>query len=299
LTVIGDPTSSIEVRGRNFSVGFDPLTGRLTSLVRGDVEILAGPLHPHFWRAPVDNDRGNFMARSSGIWRDAHRSMTVRSFRTETPSPGVVRILVGADLPTVGASYDVVYTVYGSGDIVVDASLEPGSRALPELPRFGMQARLRPGFEQLRWYGPGPEESYWDRGHLPVGVYETTVEDNVFEYSQPQETGNKVDVRWAALTNDSGVGLLAVGLPRLSVNALHYAAEDLDQGLYWHQLTPRDEVYLNLDLHQRGLGGDDSWGALPHEPYRLTGGAYSYRFRLRPFDAESESPMELSRVAMP
>jgi beta-galactosidase len=83
------------------------------------------------------------------------------------------------------------------------------------------------------------------------------------------------------------------------VNALHYATEDLDQALYRHHLTHRDEIYLNLDLQQRGLGGDDSWGALPHEEFRLLGGPYSYRFRLRTFDGEAESPMELSRVAMP
>jgi beta-galactosidase len=263
------------------------------------VELLAGPLHPHFWRAPIDNDRGNFMPRSAGVWRDAHRFMTVRGFRTETPDRGVVRILVGADLPTVGASYDITYTVYGSGDVVVEAVFEPGDQAVPELPRFGMQTKLPPGFEQLEWYGPGPEETYVDRRDLRVGVYRTTVERNYFEYSQPQETGNKVDVRWATLTSPEGVGLLAVGDPRLSVNALHYATEDLDQALYRHHLTRRDEVYLNLDWAQRGLGGDDSWGALPHEEYRLPGAPYRYRFRLRAFDTASQSPMELSRVRMP
>jgi len=199
----------------------------------------------------------------------------------------------------VGASYDITYTVFGSGDIVVEASLEPEQAALPELPRFGMQARVAPGFETLEWYGPGPEETYADRNELPVGVYRTTVDDNYFEYSQPQETGNKVDVRWAALTSESGVGLLAVGEPLLGVNALHYSAEDLDQGLYRHQLTRRDDVFLNLDWKQRGLGGDDAWGALPHGEYRLPGGSYSYRFRLRAFDPAAESPMELARVAMP
>jgi beta-galactosidase len=298
LEVVGGPTS-VEVRGPGFSVGFDPMTGLLSSLKRGDVEILAGPLHPHFWRAPIDNDRGNYMTRSSGVWRDAHRFLTVRGFRTETPAKGVVQIVVGADLPTVAASYDLTYTVYGSGDIVIDAAFEPGDVRVPELPRFGMQARLRAGFEELAWYGPGPQETYVDRADLRVGVYRTTVEDNYFDYSQPQETGNKVDVRWVALTSADGVGLLAAGLPRLSLNALHYATEDLDQALYRHQLTRRHEIYLNLDLQQRGLGGDDSWGAMPHEEYRLSGGPYSYRFRLRAFDAAAESPMELSRVAMP
>jgi beta-galactosidase len=130
-------------------------------------------------------------------------------------------------------------------------------------------------------------------------MYRTTVADNYFEYAQPQETGNKVDVRWAALTNGEGVGLLAVGDPHLGVNALHYATEDLDQALYRHHLTRRDEVYLNLDWKQRGLGGDQSWGAMPHEEYLLPGGPYSYRFRLKAFDSTTESPMALSRVAMP
>ena len=92
-------------------------------------------------------------------------------------------------------------------------------------------------------------------------------------YSQPQETGNKVEVRWAALTNAAGAGLLAVGQPLLGVNALHHAAEDMDQAGHHHQMPPRAETYLNLDGKQMGLGGDDSWGALPLEKYRIKAGA--------------------------
>lgn len=44
----------------------------------------------------------------------------------------------------------------------------------------------------------------------------------------------------------------------------------------------RDRVYLNVDLAQRGLGGDTSWGAAPHEPWLLLGKSYSYGFRLAP-----------------
>jgi len=94
-------------------------------------------------------------------------------------------------------------------------------------------------------------------------VYRTTVADNAFRYSQPQETGNKVEVRWAALTNASGTGLLAAGLPLLSLNALHNSAEDMDQAGHHHEMTPRAETFLNIDGRQMGLGGDDSWGALP------------------------------------
>ena len=297
LTVTGG-TKAVVVKGADFAYGFDPATGLLTSVQWKGAEMLAGPLRPDFWRAPNDNDRGSDMMKRLGIWRDAHRFLAVRSFRNETPAKGVVRLVLQADLASVKSRYDVVYTIYGTGDLVVEASFDPGEAKLPDLPRFGMQAKLVPGYEQLTWYGPGPEETYSDRRDRPVGVYATTVADNYFRYSQPQETGNKVEVRWAALTNASGAGLMAAGLPLVSVNALHHSAEDMDQAGHHHQMTPRAETYLNLDGWQMGLGGDNSWGALPLEKYRIKAAPMSYRFRLRPI-APGDSPMALSKVTMP
>jgi beta-galactosidase len=289
---------SVEVKGADFAYGFDPASGLLTSIRWKGAEVLTSPLRPDFWRAPNDNDRGSDMMRRLGIWRDAHRFLAVRSFRTETPSSGVVRLLVQAELTSVGSRYDLTYTIYGTGDLVVEAAFDPGDRRLPDLPRFGMQARLVPGFEHLAWYGPGPQETYIDRRDLPVAVYKATVTDNYFPYSQPQETGNKVEVRWAAITNAQGAGLLAVGQPLLGVNALHHSAEDMDQAGHFHQMPVRAETYLNLDWKQMGLGGDDSWGALPLEKYRIKAVPLSYRFRLRPL-APGDQPMALSKTTMP
>jgi beta-galactosidase len=297
LTVTGG-TNLVTVKGAGFGYGFDPGTGFLTSIQWNGAELLASPLRPDFWRAPNDNDRGSDMMKRLGVWRDAHRFLAVRSFRTETPAKGVVRLVLQADLASVATRYDVTYTVYGTGDLVVEVSFDPADARLPDLPRFGMQATLVPGFDRLTWYGPGPEETYIDRRDRPVGVYSTSVADNYFHYSQPQETGNKVEVRWATITNAAGAGLFVGGQPRLSVNALHHPAADLDQAGHHHQLPPRAETYLNLDGKQMGLGGDDSWGALPLGKYRIKAAPLSYRFRLRPIPA-SDSPMALSKVAMP
>jgi beta-galactosidase len=297
LTVTGG-FSSLSVRGPGFSYGFDPATGLLVSVEREGTELLAGPLRPDFWRAPNDNDRGSEMPTRLGVWRDAHRSLAVRSFRTETPEPGIVRLLLDAELTAVGARYGVTYTIYGTGDLVVAVSFDPGDRKLPDLPRFGMQATVAPGFEDMTWYGPGPEETYVDRRDRPVAVYHTTVTENYFRYSQPQETGNKVDVRWLALRNARGEGLLAVGLPLLSANALHHSAEDIDQALHHYQMAARSETFLNLDWKQMGLGGDNSWGALPLPQYRLPARPLHYRFRLRPIGPD-DSPMALSKPTIP
>jgi beta-galactosidase len=151
------------------------------------------------------------------------------------------------------------------------------------LPRFGMQMAMPAGFERVAWFGPGPEETYADRNEARVGRHGGTVDAQWTEYSKPQENGNKVDVRWMAITNKAGVGLLAVGMPHLSAAVRHYTHGDIWNAKHTYELTRRPETILNLDDRQMGVGGDDSWGALAHEPYQLPAKAYRYRFRLRPF----------------
>ena len=74
--------------------------------------------------------------------------------------------------PKIDSTNQVVYTVFGSGDILVEVTLTPGEDELPELPRFGMQMEVSGGFETVTWYGRGPHESYWDRKDgARVGVW--------------------------------------------------------------------------------------------------------------------------------
>ena len=76
-------------------------------------------------------------------------------------------------------------------------------------------------------------------------------------------------------------------MPLLSMSALHFAIRDLDPGeikknIHPPDLDPRPEIYLNIDCGQMGVGGDTSWGALPHDEYRLFQKEYSYAFKINP-----------------
>jgi beta-galactosidase len=146
---------------------------------------------------------------------------------------------------------------------------------------------VAPGLENIEWYGRGPIETYIDRPFERVGVYKSTVTKEWVDYMRPQENGNKTDVRWVALTNAQGVGLLAVGEAPLSVGAKHFPKEDIERAAYTFQMTPRPEIYLNLDARQMGVGGIDSWSpnALPMLPYRIDANQrHSFRYRLSPID---------------
>ena len=287
----------IVVRGGNFSAAVSKQTGLLISLKSGETELLAAPLGPHYWRAPVDNDRGSNMASTEpsknfwqpggrGLWRKAHETWEARSVEVRPIGSNTVVITVEGWIKAFECAQQIVWTVTGNGAVEVSTTWLPGEKSLPEMPRFGMQTTLRAGFDDLAWLGKGPQETYADRQAARVGLYRGKVKDQYFNYIKPQETGNKVGVRWLALTDAQGRGLLAIGQPLLSANALHASTDDLfcatnKENYYSYLLPKRETVTLNLDLMQRGVGGDNSWGALPHEPFKISVWPTTYSYRLQ------------------
>jgi len=291
-----DTADAVTVAGALFTAVFDRRAGTLFSLKYRGTEIVKRGLLPDFWRAWTDNDRGAKLQTKLDVWRQASGSWKVDSMEATQTDTGAVRVDVKASIPAIASTYTVSYTIYGAGDIVVDASFAPGKSDLPMLPRFGMQMAMPASFERVSWYGPGPEETYSDRNEARVGRYHGTVDAQWTDYSKPQENGNKADVRWMAITNGQGVGLLAVGMPFLSAAVRHFTHEDMWNAKHSYEMTKRPEVYVNLDFKQMGVGGDDSWGALAHEPYQLPAKAYSYRFRLRPYSTVIDgTPDRLAR----
>ena len=284
LEIVQDASQAV-VWSKKFKATFDKQTGTLKSWTWRNVELIESPLRPDFWRASTDNDRGRDMTKSQGVWRKAHEEAILKSFTVEPMTEqGIVCIKAAFTLPKVDASWENIYTVHVNGDIGVQASFKPAKTNLPKLPRLGLQMALPAGFERITWLGPGPEETYCDRKDAKVRMYSGTVEDQFYaDYVEPGESGNKTDARWVALIGDKGAGLMAIGLPLLSANALHYTADDLESGEHPYQLRHRDYVVLNLDLMQQGAGGDNSWGAWPHEEDLIPCRDYSHQFLLRPF----------------
>jgi beta-galactosidase len=293
---------SVIVTGTRFSVRFDRATGRLVSYVYGGRELLGQGPAPNFWRAPVDNDFGAGLQRKLRVWLGAADSAALQDVNAAGPPDGKVTVTVRSHLPTVSADYTTVYTVLGSGDVIVDDHFVPHGDSVPELFRFGMKLVVPAPFSTVEWYGRGPQESYWDRKTAAlVGRYRGTVSEQYFPYVRPQETGNKTDVRWLALTDSSGAGLLFVGDSLLSMSALHYTIADLDPGLekgqtHSGELVERPEVYVNVDERQMGVGGTDSWGTPALPQYSLPYAEYHYRFRMRGISARDGDVDRLARI---
>jgi beta-galactosidase len=246
---------------------------------------------PYFWRAPTDNDFGSGMPNSLGIWRSAHQGRKLKNVTVGEQTLSGLPIKLEYELTGIAVPYTIDFLIMNDGSIRVTASIDLNGRDLPEMPRFGMRTQLAPEYGHLQFYGRGPWENYTDRNTAAfIGQYAGSVQDQfTANYIRPQENGYKTDVRWLSLTNAAGHGIYIEGVQPICFSALHHSAESMDPGMTKKQQHPSDlrpdkNVYLHIDLLQRGVGGDDSWGALPHDQYRLRAKNYSYSYIIRILD---------------
>lgn len=297
----------------NKRIVFNKTSGWLTEYRFQDQALLNTPLMANFWRAPTDNDLGNGMQTWAAMWQHAAHNLNLLSLESKILSDGFSVSAVYSS-PDFEGEYRVDYRVNGQGQIHVDNKLTiKAGQQLPNIPRLGMQLTMPGDFQRLSWFGRGPHESYSDRkSSATISLYQSLVKDQVHAYSRPQENANKTDVRWMALKNSQGFGLMAIGDQPLSVSAWPYLQSDIDfiagkdgqasaSGLvpvttkHGAELPIRDLITVNIDHKQMGVGGDTSWGRLVHAQYTIVPQNYRYGFSLLPFDNSDNNLPALAR----
>ena len=195
----------------HFSIAIGTKSGSITSYNVGGRELLTAPLEPNYWRAPTDNDRGNEHAAAAGHLAIArgHR-IANHEVKSEQAAPNVVQVTaMSRSWPQAmrrkATSIPSTATVQSRWKRV-----QAGQHALPPICRASA-CRCASSAVELRnveWYGRGPQENYWDRNlGAAVGIYKDKVENLWFAYVEPQETGNRTDMRWVSFTDDQGFGL--------------------------------------------------------------------------------------------
>ena len=290
---VEEKDGSVVVTGKDFTLDFNTKTGTIDSFRFMNKDLIkAGPV-PNFWRAATDSDWGYYSPQALATWRYAGERRSIVDVKMDKVSDQQVTFTVSATLPTTNESaYEQVYTVYGSGDVQVKSTLKPGAD-LPMIPEVGNMLTIPREFDNVTWYGKGPDENYIDRQTgYDVGIYKKTVDEFFVDYIKPQETGNRTDVRWVSLTNDNGVGLLAKADGVMEFNALFYTPEQLSNYLHSYMLPEGQDITLRLNHRQMGVGGDNSWGARPLEQYQIPADQeYTYTYTLKPIKTSNPADM--------
>lgn len=278
-------THNIGVRGEHFDVLFSDLNGGLTSYRYAGKELIQEIPRPNFWRAPVDNDCGNNMGGTRGQWKLASLYATTKGIGEPVPSrmpfPTLINPTCRAEEDSVVVTYrynlqttpaaecTLAYRVFGDGRIETTLHYDP-VEGLPAMPEFGLLFKIDADYENVQWYGNGPEETYWDRQHgAKLGIYQNKVDDNMAAYLVPQECGAKTAVRWAKVTDRKGRGLLfsAPEGQTMIFSALPWTPHEIENARHPYELPPVHYTVIRAIGTQMGVGGDDSWGSLVHPEY--------------------------------
>ena len=279
------------VSGEGFSVAFDPKSGFIRSYRLRNVELLAGPVRPNFYRAATDNDLG---VRQTGkypdsrMWAKAEPQLTGFAL---TPGDSEVKAVADYTLPNVGAKLNLTYSIAVDGSVRVSETMtaDPARKDVADLMRFGMAFETPGMFDAVEYYGRGPMENYADRsGAAFVGRYAQRGADQFhMKYVSPQESGTRSGLRWWRLTDDSGLGVEICSDRHFSASAIPFAIPQLDNGSPEYvrhpgDLVPDGRTHVNIESVQSGLGCVNSWGRLPRPEYLLPYGDYSFNFLLQP-----------------
>ncbi len=279
-----DENALIKITGDAFSLGIEKEKGSIFSLKYQGKEYLISPLQPNFWRVPTCNDIGlgnhvPFLKRDS-CWKKAGVNRKVKKINYRWFRNSAVEVRVETYIFYGLKPLLTVYTVYGNGEIDVYNEFTP----LRELDRFGMQLELPGEFNHMTWFGKGPHETMPDRNTSGlVAIHSCPVEEVAHNYLYPQENGNRSEVRWMAMTDKQGEGILFkdAGETLLNVSAWPYTMEDLDRAQHIHELPPHVNTTVNIDYKQKGAGGDIPGMLALHDEFRLKKGInYRYAFTI-------------------
>jgi beta-galactosidase len=290
---IVDGNFAITLKNRIFSLRFSKEDGHIESYEVKDKEIFAeGGPQINFWRPPTDNDFGAGLQKKLAVWQDtAIHPQFVSIKYTLRNDAGWASVTVERTLLNGDASFTQTFYVDGDGALKVDNNFRVSKGDYPMLFKFGNHIKLPTDFMNIEWYGRGPWENYQDRKSSAfVGDYSGAIADQYYPYIRPQESGNKTDVRWAKLIRQDGSGITIMSTDTLlNIEALPYSPAQLFPGMekdqtHSEELVPDKYIHLDVDLQQMGVGGINSWGALPLEKYRLPYKNYSYSYFIIPFN---------------
>ncbi|OXA75758.1 glycoside hydrolase family 2 TIM barrel-domain containing protein [Flavobacterium frigidimaris] len=281
--------NSTVFKSDKMEIAFDKKSGFINGYSFNKLPIIKEgyQLRPNLWRAPNDNDFGAYLQEKLKAWKDATENPTLVSWSYVAKDNKII-VTATYDLPQVVSKLVLNYELSGNGELSVKEEINiDKTKEQPMLPRFGMEIIIPKDFSTMSYYGRGPHENYIDRNYSSqVGLYTQTVSEQFYPYIRPQETGNKTDIRWVELSNDK-LKLIVKSDDLLSITALHYLNEDLDDGLKKDQrhaaeLKERDLTSLKIDYKQMGVGGIDSWQAWPMKKYLLQDKNYQYQFKITP-----------------
>ena len=260
LTLTSNSASSYTVKGENFSVTFSG--GTLSRYILDGTSLITQPIKLNTFRIPTENDgaqEGNWeslgvraLSLAAGTWivEQDEAKQWVQLSITDTYKTSTSALIF---------TVQKQFRVYPDGTVSVCTLTTPNNDGAV-LPKLGFRFEMPSAAENITWYGRGPFDSYRDRNYAAHhGIWHSTATEQWTNFVRPQETGNKEDVRWLAVTTSAGKGLMYAAPGGMATTVGHWRAEEVYTSRYNrkghpHEVTFQRNTIVSLDAWNRALG---------------------------------------------
>ena len=277
--VLTEDDRNVYASGEGFCYTFSKHDGNFSSIVIDGEEQLAEKTKISAFRAPTDNDRHvkKFWANFND-WEGENLNVAFNKAYNCEIKDGII-VIEGALAPVSRIpvmKHTLTVAIHADG--TVDFSMRGNIRKNAIwLPRLGFEWTLPAQSDSFTYYGHGPIESYRDMCHwAPVGLYDSTAEQEYVPYVMPQEHGNH-----------NGVKLLRIGKLEFTAdksfecNVSQYSIDALFKANHTDELVKDGKVHLRVDYKVSGIGSHSCGPALERK-YRLEEKEILFNFSVKP-----------------
>ncbi|WP_018143157.1 glycoside hydrolase family 2 TIM barrel-domain containing protein [Alloscardovia criceti] len=229
------------------------------------------------WRALTDNDRGYKAGFKHAQWLAAGRFAQIvgEDFTVDDEAKTLTGRYTFKLATPAATPVEVLWEVDAHARIHLHATFPGSTEESSNPPAFGLEWMLPAEYSFTRFYGLGPVESYADRKNgVKLGLWSTTIFEDLQPYLVPQENGNHEETRFVEITNQFGHGLRISAHDGDAHNAFAFSALPvssamLDEATHIEELPAHTHTFLRLLAAQQGVGGDDSWGSPVHKEFQI------------------------------
>ena len=293
---IGHNKNGLVLQNNRFRLTVNPTDGSISSYRVGTHELLATPLHCHFWRPPTENDLVDPLGARSwqGLDQLEIRVLNVTTTESEHRDTAEIQMLMHLLTPD-GQRLRVKQIIQAAADGRMQLSYLVGADGqFRTLPKLGIQFGLDTSYTGASFYG-NIYETYPDRcyAHRISRWYKHLDELAAPQYVVPQEQGNR-EARWVRFTGDKPqlTIISPTGQRMLNFNIRRYNDAVLTAARRWKGLTPDPYYTVSIDYRTAPLG-TATCGPGVDERLTISGDSvYTYRFILDPIRMDAENPYE-------
>lgn len=273
---------NIGVKTDSLKVMFHRTRGLVSLRVKGNELIQSNMVRPVFYRPSIDNDGGNDYNYETSSWLGASLFSKIVDCIVSDKENSVTVSFTYSLFENTDTAVKLTYEIVNEG-LNIHYEYIPGNKT-GELTMHGLMFKLPKSYEFVEYYGKGPEENYIDRNEgAKIGAFEYDVKDNLSEYSIPQASGNRTGTRYLRMKErhheEASFSISSLSDP-FEFSALPYSFLEIEQARHPFELSNSQYTHLTLAGIERGVGGDDSWGAPTLEEYRVSA-EEGFKFSIR------------------